>query len=73
MLIKFLFDTIGRLACSSVRRILKRGGGQKLQKFRFRPIFRPISGEEQKKKCSLKFRPVFRPNSLKFPAKSLKA
>ena len=51
---------------SSVRRILKRGGGQKLQKIweehrsefeivtlKFHPSFRPNSGEEHKKKKGL--------------------
>ena len=63
---------------SSVRRILKRGGGggQKFQKIweeqrsesevvplKFSLIFRPNLGEEHKKKrSSLKFRPIFRPN-----------
>ena len=60
---------------SSVRRILKRGG-QKFQKIweeqrseseivplKFSPIFRPKSGEEQKKRSSLKFSPIFRPNT----------
>ena len=61
------------------------GRGQKLQKIweehrsefeivtlKFRPILRPKSGEEQKKKrSSPKFRPIFRPKSVKFRAQNL--
>ena len=60
---------------SSIRRILKKGGGQKLQKIweeqrseseivppKRNPVFCPKLGEEHKKKrSSLKFGPVFRP------------
>ena len=62
----------------------KKGGGpetseiwEQLRSFKFRPIFRPKLGEEQKKKkkkekrSSLKFCPIFRPKSGEEQKKSL--
>ena len=73
-------------AASTVRKILKRGGGQKLQKIweehrsefeivtlRFRPIFRPKSGEDQKKEkkgLHSDFVPFFAQNHSNFQPKA---